>query len=167
MSASIYGKVYVDRANYADGHEVRYRFRICNLSEMPLNFSQNYKTECPMLLTEWIFGMMFVKSLDTGMVSCSVTLKRNDLMKSPVNASICAKFSCIKYGTLYYTKTFERNEMLPSDEMRELIPEIVQFSTMESSMDVDVILYIQKCHSDDYMYAARRVNFDKLLLSKM
>ncbi|CAL1276307.1 unnamed protein product [Larinioides sclopetarius] len=132
-----------------DGHVVHYSYYICNLNTIKSwAFEKKFTTKCSVLSTSWQFKMLFQQVPDA---TCSITLRRTDEVKISVMASMYVSLSRETQCSTYYSEKFEKNEMLPGQEVQKSIAEVIPnehlSTTFFKKIDIAATIIILNCHS--------------------
>ncbi|KAF8785117.1 uncharacterized protein LOC129958928 [Argiope bruennichi] len=136
------------------GHTVCYDFSVNNLSaKQTWLFKKTFQTDCKILPTSWLFEMLFQYLPDNGNASCYLTVSRNDTIDIPVKAFIWLRFSTANGQPFFILpKILTSYRMLPNDEIKESIVEILPFPEVGTSLNqeliVAVVIRIRHCHSE-------------------
>ncbi|GBN20555.1 hypothetical protein AVEN_66601-1 [Araneus ventricosus] len=135
-----------------DGHVVHYSYYVRNLNTIQrLPYKRRFTTKCQVLSTSWRFKMLFQQVPGADTVSCSITLRRTDGVKIPVMASMSVSLSRATHGSPFFSEEFEKNGILPGEEIQESIAEVIPTEHMRTTfykkIDIAVIIIIRNCHS--------------------
>ncbi|GBM48176.1 hypothetical protein AVEN_138306-1 [Araneus ventricosus] len=145
--------VAIIKEETCQGHRVCYDFSVNNIAaRQTWPFKKIYQTHCKVLPTSWSFEMLFQYLPDNGNVSCYVTLSRTDTMNIPVKAFIWLRFSTANDQPFFVLpKIVTKDRMLPNDEIKESLLEILPFPEVGTSFNeeliVAVVIRIRHCHS--------------------
>ncbi|CAL1276315.1 unnamed protein product [Larinioides sclopetarius] len=145
--------VAIIKEETCQGHRFCYDFSVNNIAvRQTWPFKKTFETHCKVLPTSWSFEMLFQYLPDNGNVSCYMTLGRTDTMNIPVKAVIWLRFSTANYQPYFVLpKIISEDRMLPNDEIKESLLEILPFSEVGTSFNeeviVAVVIRIRHCHS--------------------
>ncbi|GBN75360.1 hypothetical protein AVEN_198499-1 [Araneus ventricosus] len=134
---------------FSDGRNVFYIFS----ARQSMPFMQDYNIKCHVLPTSWIFQFHFHHLPDSDIVSRSIILRRKDSMKCPVNVLIWVSYFDDIHRHPIYSETFDRDKMLPGDELQVYLAEILSLSRMKilnyDRITVKGSVSIRYCHSEN------------------
>ncbi|KAF8785109.1 hypothetical protein HNY73_010696 [Argiope bruennichi] len=136
----------------SDRHVFRYNYYVRNLTGIQRwPFTRCFQTKCQVLLTSWQFEMLFQQVPGSGVVSCSITLKRIDKVNIPVMASLLVSLSRDALDNSFISEKFAKKGILPGDEINKSIPEVIPIEHMRTTyyqkIDIAVTIMIRNCHS--------------------
>ncbi|GBM42842.1 hypothetical protein AVEN_161600-1 [Araneus ventricosus] len=143
------------RERVQEEHEIQYEFILMDVAggEQP-PFMQYYQTECEELPTSWTFRMRNQQVMDTGIVSSSVILRRDDSTNKPVHALVLVS----SFDTSYIdsiprcSNVFENDTMSPGDELHGFIPHLAQFPSLKNCVLHKALVVIRivicDCHQE-------------------
>ncbi|KAF8784890.1 hypothetical protein HNY73_010502 [Argiope bruennichi] len=126
-------------------------------------YTINFNTKCRCFPTSWTLAITYQQNQETGVFSCSVTLKRNDSLNILVNAHVLISFLNINGRTVRFQRTVF-NDSISSGQERQgsftdaKLPTCLIFSD-GGDIDLQITTFFRFCLS--------QTNFESNTLKKL
>ncbi|GBM21869.1 hypothetical protein AVEN_75140-1 [Araneus ventricosus] len=132
------------------GHEVRYKFTLCNAAALQeeWNFTQDCQLPCQATPTSWKFKMTLERAENILVVSGTAKLKRYDSIDIPVRVILVVKIRHEKFPDYIPIPNVDKI-ILPGEELIINVSNIVPHAynyLLSEELSVRVHIYVRDCH---------------------